>query len=125
MTATDYSAAIGPANRERVYELRIYTAEDGKLDALHQRFRDHTLELFEKHGMKNIAYWTPMDEPKSENTLIYLLEHESRDAAAASWKAFIDDPEWKRVAAESEANGKLVKSIEALYLQPTPYTPDE
>jgi hypothetical protein len=125
MTATDYSEDIGPANKERVYELRIYTAEDGKLDALHQRFRDHTLKLFEKHGMKNIAYWTPMDEPKSENTLIYLVEHESRDAAAASWKAFIDDPEWKRVAAETEANGKLVQSIDAMYLLPTPYTPDE
>ena len=125
MTATDYSEEMGPANKERVYELRIYTAEDGKLDALHQRFRDHTLELFEKHGMKNIGYWTPMDEPKSENTLIYLVEHESRDAAATSWKAFIDDPEWKRVAAETEANGKLVKSIESMYLLPTPYTPEE
>jgi hypothetical protein len=125
LTATDYSSAMEPANKERIYELRVYTAEEGKLDALNQRFRDHTVKLFEKHGMRNIAYWTPLDEPRSQDTLIYLLEHESRDAAAASWKAFVDDPDWKAAKAESEANGKLVKSAEATYLVPTPYTPAE
>lgn len=125
LTATDYSAVPGPADKERVYELRVYTAEGGKFDALHARFRDHTLKLFEKHGMKNVAYWTPTDEPKSANTLIYLLEHESREAAAASWKAFIDDPEWKTARDKSEENGRLVKGIEATYLVPTPYTPEK
>lgn len=125
LAATDYSSPMGPANKERVYELRVYTAEEGKLDDLQNRFRDHTLKLFEKHGMKNVAYWTPTDEPRSANTLIYLLEHESREAAAASWKAFIDDPEWKEARARSEADGRLVKSVEATYLVPTPYTPEE
>ncbi|MFO1092227.1 MAG: NIPSNAP family protein [Planctomycetaceae bacterium] len=78
---------------------------------------------FEKHGMENVAYFVPTDEPKSANTLIYLLAHKSRDAAKASWKAFSEDPEWKKVAAESEANGRLVQKVDAVFLKPTDYSP--
>ncbi len=111
------------AQSSRVFELRTYTAEDGKLDALHARFRNHTLKLFEKHGMKNIGYWKPADEPLSKNTLIYVLAHSSREAAKKSWDGFRNDPAWKKVQAESEANGKLVKKVESVYMEPTDYSP--
>jgi len=106
----------------RVYELRTYTSPPGKLDALHARFRDHTTKLFEKHGMTNIGYWTP--SPNPENKLIYLLAYPSREARAAAWKKFIADPDWKKAAAESEANGKIVGKIEARFMTATDFSPE-
>ena len=120
---TDYSQPLPAAEDDRIYELRTYTTPDGKLEALHARFRDHTRKLFEKHGMENVAYFVPTDEPKSANTLIYLLAHKSRDAARASWKAFIDDPEWKAARDASEVNGKLVQKVESVFLKPTDFSP--
>src|SRR5580692_7560011 len=99
------------ANDTAVYELRIYHAISGKLDDLVARFRDHTDELFAKHGMKSVAYWTALDEPAKSSTFFYILEHPSREAAAANWKAFQDDQEWKTVKAKSEENGPLVERI--------------
>jgi hypothetical protein len=87
-----------------------------------KRFREHTCALFERHGMKNIGYWLPVEE-KDQDKLYYVLEHKSRDAAKASWKAFIDDPEWKQVAAASEANGKIVAKVDSTFLVATDYTP--
>ena len=107
----------------KVYELRVYQAATGKLAELLARFREHTTKLFDKHGMKNVAYWTAIDEPKKSNTLIYILEHPSRDAAAASWKSFQDDPEWKSVRDKSEANGKLVENVESTFLTLTDFSP--
>jgi hypothetical protein len=106
-----------------VYELRIYHAAPGKLGELLARFRDHTTKLFEKHGMKVLAYWTPVDEPERGNMLIYILQHPSRDAATANWKSFQDDPEWKRVKAESEANGKLAEKIDSTFMELTDFSP--
>ncbi len=106
-----------------VYELRIYHAAPGKLAELLARFREHTTKLFEKHGMKNVAYWTPMDEPQKSDTLIYILHHPSREAAAANWKAFQDDPEWKSVKEKSEANGKLTDKIDSTFLVLTDFSP--
>jgi hypothetical protein len=106
-----------------VYELRIYHAAPGKLGELLARFRDHTTKLFEKHGMKVIAYWTPLDEPDKGNTLIYILQHPSREAATANWKSFQDDPEWKRVKEESEANGKLAEKIDSTFMALTDFSP--
>jgi NIPSNAP protein len=103
-----------------VYELRTYTTHPGKLDDLHKRFRDHTMQLFEKHGIKNIGYWVPMDKP---DTLVYLIAHKSRKAADQSWKEFRADPDWKQVAKESEQNGKIVKNVVSQYLTPTDYSP--
>ncbi len=80
-----------------VYELRIYHTYEGKLDDLLRRFRDHTTKLFEKHGIKNVAYWTPTDDPLKGKTLTYILAHPSREAATANWQAFRDDPEWQSV----------------------------
>jgi len=107
-----------------VYELRTYTTNEGKLDNLNARFRDHTVRLFTKHGMESVGYWVPVDEPKSKNTLIYVIKHESRDAAKASWKAFIADPEWKKVAEESQVDGQiLAKRPESVYMETTDYSP--
>ena len=106
-----------------VYELRVYHALPGKLGDLLARFRDHTMQLFERHGIKNIAYWTPTDEPQKADTLIYILRHPSREAATANWKAFQDDPEWKSVKDKSEANGKLVEKIDSTFLVLTDFSP--
>ena len=106
-----------------VYELRIYHAAPGKLGELLARFRDHTIKLFDRHGMKSVAYWTPLDEPEKSNTLIYILRHPSREAAAANWKSFQDDPEWQSVKEKSEANGKLVDKVESTYMALTDFSP--
>lgn len=108
----------------KIYELRTYTTNDGKLDDLHARFRDHTVELFKKHGIESVGYWVPTDGPNAQNTLIYVIAHESRDAAKASWKAFISDPEWQEVYKKSEANGPiLAKAPESVYMNATEYSP--
>jgi hypothetical protein len=110
-------------SKGRVYELRTYTTNPGKLVDLNKRFRDHTLEIFKRHGMTNVAYFTPRDAPLSDNTLVYLLAHESSDAAKKSWDDFRNDPEWKKVAADSEANGKIVDHVVSQFLVPTDYSP--
>ncbi len=102
------------------YELRVYYANEGKLDDLHARFRDHTVKLFTKHGMKNIGYWVPLDNP--ENKLIYILSYPSREARDSSWKAFVADPEWKEAKAASEKNGALVAKVESTFMQATDYS---
>ena len=107
----------------RVFELRIYHASPGRLADLEARFRDHTIKIFERHGMKSVAYWTPLDEPEKSNTLIYILQHPSREAANANWKSFQDDPEWKSVKDKSEANGKLVEKVDSTYLALTEFSP--
>jgi hypothetical protein len=106
-----------------VYELRVYHAAPGKLGDLLSRFRDHTMKIFDRHGMKSVAYWTPLDEPDKSSTLIYILQHLSREAAAANWKSFQDDPEWKAVKEKSEANGKLTEKIDSTFLALTDFSP--
>jgi hypothetical protein len=105
-----------------VYELRIYHALPGKLGDLLARFRNHTTKLFERHGIKNVAYWTPLEEPEKSNTLIYILQHPSREAATANWKSFQDDPEWKSVRDKSEVNGKLVETVDSTFLVLTDFS---
>ena len=108
----------------RVYELRIYTAHPGKLPNVLARFRDHTTKLFEKHGMVNIGYFTPLDAADGAGEkLVYVLEHASREAAKASWKAFGADPEWKAVAKASEVDGKIVAKVESTFLEATDFSP--
>jgi hypothetical protein len=106
--------------KPRIFELRTYTANEGKLDALHGAFREHILGFFRKAGMTNVVYFKPMDAPLSQTTLIYLLSHESREAATRSWAAFRNDPEWKKV---SSANGPLASKVESVFLEPTDYSP--
>ena len=113
--------AIGFAD-SRVFELRTYTCYDGKLDALKARFRDHTIRIFKKHGIESVGYFVPQDGERSNNTLIYILAHPSRGAATKNWADFVADPEWKRVAAESEANGKIVQKIDSVFMEPTEFS---
>jgi NIPSNAP len=112
------------AQESRVYELRTYTTEPGRLPALHARFKNHTMKLFEKHGMQNGMYWVPTDEKLKDTTLIYVVSHASMEAAKKSWSDFINDPEWKKVFEESEKDGKiLAKRPEAVYMKLTDYSP--
>jgi hypothetical protein len=111
------------AGTDAVYELRVYHVVPGKLDELLARFRDHTMKIFERHGMKNVAYWTPVDEPQKSNSLIYILEHPSRAAAVDNWKSFQDDPEWKKVKVKSEENGKLVEKVDSTFMKLTDFSP--
>ena len=104
-----------------IYELRTYYAAPGKMDELNARFKNHTLKLFEKHGMVNLGYWVPVNN--TNNQLTYLLGHADRDTARASWKAFGSDPEWQKVAKASESNGKLVSRLESVFMKPTDYSP--
>src|SRR5687767_9483863 len=115
-------AAVAHAQaRTRVYELRTYTAVPGRLDALHGRFKDHLLGFFQKHGMTNVVYFKPMDAPLSQSTLIYLVSHESREAAARSWSAFQNDAEWKKIS--SAGGGAMASKVESMFLEPTDYSP--
>lgn len=124
MTETDYSPATEKARQDKTYELRIYTAAEGKLGDLNSRFREHTEKLFNKHGMRSIGYWVPTDEPKSKTHLYYVLEHTSRDSSKESWKGFVNDPEWKEVAKKTEANGKLLAiPPEAVFMKAVDYSP--
>ena len=107
----------------RLYELRTYTTHPGRLPALNKRFADHTMRLFEKHGMKNEMYWVPTDEERKDNTLIYIVSHDSAEAAAASWKAFQADPQWQAARDASERDGKIVAKVERVYMTPTDYSP--
>jgi hypothetical protein len=108
----------------RVYELRTYTTLPGRLPALNKRFAEHPIQIFERHGMKSEIYWVPTDEPLKDNTLIYVISHESREAADKNWKEFQADPEWIKVREESEADGKiLAKPPERVFLTATAYSP--
>lgn len=106
-----------------IYELRTYTSLEGRLPNLHARFKDHTLKLFEKHGMKNVAYWTPTDEKLSQNTLIYVIWHASPEAAKKSWDGFRADPDWIKARDASEKDGKIVAKVEVVYMKATEYSP--
>ncbi len=106
---------------DRIFELRTYYANEGKLDALHKRFRDHTCELFEKHGMQNVGYWVPVKN--ESNALIYIVSHAGRKAAQESWSAFLKDPAWVAAYKASIAGGKLVRKIDRVFLTATDYSP--
>jgi len=114
------SAAAEISSTHPLFELRTYTTNPGKLDALHARFRNHTRAMFEKHGIKNVAYWTPQETP---NTLIYIIAHQNKESAAASWKAFVADPAWQAVYQASIADGRLVSNIDSQFLRATDYSP--
>nr|WP_317892335.1 NIPSNAP family protein [uncultured Sphingomonas sp.] len=130
-------AAVGPAiplpaiaqtqapdAQTAVYELRIYHPAPGKLAALNARFREHTLKLFAKHGMHNVAYWNEQPTAEApEGRVVYVLAYPSREAREASWKAFGADPQWRAVVATSEAGGKLVTKIDSVFMTLADYSP--
>lgn len=106
---------------DRHYELRIYYAAPGKLEALQARFREHALALLEKHGFTNIGYWTPVENP--DDRLLYIIASPSREAHENAWKTFAADPEWAEVVKATEANGKLVAKVESIHLKATDFSP--
>ena len=105
------------------YELRIYTAEKGKLNDLLKRFRDHTMAFFEKHNIKVEGFWVPLDNP--DEKLYYVVSYPNRKTREINWKAFINDTTRVRIFNESEANGKLVKKVEAIFLKTTDFSPNK
>jgi hypothetical protein len=107
----------------RVFEIRTYHTQPGRLDALHKRFREHTKRIFEKHGMTNVAYWTFEDNPAKDNTLIYVISHASREQAAKDWAEFNADPEWQKVSADSQIDGKIVAKVDSVFVDATDYSP--
>jgi hypothetical protein len=107
---------------QHVYELRLYHVNEGKMDALIARFGDHTDAIFRRHNMKSIGFWRPEDAPFSQNLFVYILEHPSREEARKNWAAFQADPEWKKVKAESEAQGPLVDHIDSYFMDPTSFS---
>ena len=111
------------AQARKVFELRTYTSPDGRLDDLLARFRHDTMRIFEKHGMQNVGYWVPADAPASANTLIYILAHDSRDAATKSWEAFRADPEWLAVRERTQANGPITSNVQSVFLEATDFSP--
>jgi hypothetical protein len=107
---------------DRVFELRTYTTNPGKLEALKARFRDHTIEIFKRHGMTSIGYWVPTDPEKSQNTLVYIIAHSSMEQAKKNWDDFRKDPEWMKVSADSEKDGKIVTHVDSVYMTPTEFS---
>ena len=107
----------------RVFEIRTYHTLPGRLEALHKRFRDHTRRVFEKHGMTNVGYWVPQDSPAHDDTLIYIISHASREQAKANWAAFVADPEWQKIADDSQKDGKIIERIESVFVDATDYSP--
>ena len=131
LIATFAVAAVGTGHAQkekkkmddRVFEMRTYYAAPGKMKALHARFRDHTLGLFEKHGITNVGYWSPTDPKEAEKKLIYVLAYPSKAAADKSWDAFRKDPVWIKAKADSETDGTLVDKVESVFMNPTDYSP--
>ena len=119
------AAASDASPKGRFYEMRTYHCNEGKLEDLHNRFRNHTNRLFRKHGIEMVGYWTPADAPGSKDTLVFILAYPSREEQKKRWQAFVDDPEWKKASAESEKNGKLVGKVDQLFMTPTDYSPSK
>jgi hypothetical protein len=107
----------------RLFEMRTYVANDGKMADLHKRFREHTNKLFVKHGMELVGYWTPVDGPDAANTLVYILAYPNKESREKSWKGFMADPDWQAAYKASHAAGPLVKKVESKFLNPTDYSP--
>ena len=106
----------------RVFELRTYTAPDGRLGDLQARFRNHTVKLFERHGITSVGYFVPQDAPQSQNTLIYVLAHKDRQSAKQNWAAFQKDPEWQAAFKESQKNGPLQTQVQAVFMDPLDFS---
>jgi hypothetical protein len=117
------AASAAQANDDRVFELRTYTAHPGRLADVQRRFRDHTTYLFDKHGMKNIGYFVPTDTPQSQNTLVYIIAHPSREAATRNWAAFRADSAWVRAKDASEANGPIVLRTQSVFMKAADFSP--
>ncbi|MEE2963633.1 MAG: NIPSNAP family protein [Acidobacteriota bacterium] len=115
--STIVPATLQAQSSDKVFELRTYTTAEGKLPNLLARFRDHTMRIFERHNMENVAYWVPKDTP---NTLIYIISHASSQAATENWQGFRGDSEWPGVA---EASGVGRVQVESVFMDATDFSP--
>lgn len=106
-----------------IYELRTYWAAPGKLDALNARFRNITMGLFERHNIKVVGFWTPLQTTPESGDLIYVLAFEDQAALTVAWNAFREDPEWKAGRAASEVDGPLTSKVTSVVMQSTDYAP--
>jgi hypothetical protein len=118
----DAGDKVGSDSAPRLFELRTYTTHEGRLDALHKRFREHTCALFEKHHMTMLGFWTPTEGPEADNTLVYILAFPNREARDAAFEAFLEDPEWQAAFKASRKDGPIVKKVESRFLTPTDYS---
>jgi NIPSNAP len=121
--AGPFSMIASAQGAPRVFELRTYTAHPGKFEAMKARFRDHIIPLFKKHGLTLIGFWTYADAPGSENTLVYVLAHQSREEAKQNWAAFLADPVRQKVWAETEKDGPINLKVESVFLNPVDFSP--
>jgi hypothetical protein len=114
-----------PARAKRTFELRTYTANPGKLENIHNRFKNDTIRIFKKHGMTNIMYWRPgAGQPDYAGKMVYLMAYPGLAARDQAWRDFAADPEWQAVAAASQPDGPLLKGApDSILLEPTPYSP--
>jgi hypothetical protein len=117
-----FQSRVDAQSKNRVFELRTYTAPEGKLGELQARFRNHTVKLFEKHGITNVGYFVPQDAPLSQNTLIYLLAHKDRESAKQNWAAFQKDPDWQAAFKASQANGTLTSQVLSVFVDPLDFS---
>jgi hypothetical protein len=115
--------APSPEKKNRFFEMRTYTAAEGKLDALHKRFREHTNNFFAKHGMTIVGFWTPTEGDAAKNTLVYILAYPDKEARDKAWQAFQADPDWITAKAGTEKDGKLVDKVVSVFMAPTDYSP--
>ena len=122
LVGVGYAAGATMERADRFFEMRTYYTNPGKMPALHARFKDHTTKLFEKHGMTNIGYWSPTTGENAENTMVYILAYPSKEAREKSWKAFVEDPDWKKAKADSEKDGVLVSKVVSVFMTPTEYS---
>lgn len=117
-----FQSRVDAQSKNRVFELRTYTAPEGKLGELQARFRNHTVKLFEKHGITSVGYFVPQDAPLSQNTLIYLLAHKDRESAKQNWAAFQKDPDWQAAFKASQANGTLTSQVLSVFMDPLDFS---
>ncbi|SMC41670.1 NIPSNAP family protein [Polynucleobacter kasalickyi] len=117
---TSTSVFAQTSNQQRVFELRTYTSHENRLGDVVARFKNHTTRFFERHGITNIGYWIPTDQP---NTLIYIVSHASREQAKKNWEAFQKDPEWMAAREASMANGPIVVKTQSVFMEPTEFSP--
>ena len=109
--------------KNRVLEIRTYTTHEGRLDALVKRMREGEAKVFDKVGMKGVGFFVATEAPKSANTFVYILAHESRERATEGWGKFRDDPEWKQIRQTSEEAGPIVAKVESIFVNPLDFSP--
>ncbi|MGD0628622.1 MAG: NIPSNAP family protein [Terracidiphilus sp.] len=117
------AASASALAQARVYELRTYHCYDGKLETLKANFRDFDIRILKRHGIESVGYWVPQDPALAGNTLIFMLVHPSRAAAEKNWAEFVRDPEFQKLAAESQKDGPIVQKVESVYLDPADFSP--